>query len=248
MNASMSRMRSVSAQIQGVGMRFMRNATSRMWPVRPMPPRVARKRSTLAVGAALDDAPVGHAQAQRRDVRAEAAVHVVVLAVDVGGHHAAEGDELRARRDGQEEAAGQEQPVELEHARARPRRAAGPSLRSKARMRSARVVLAATGPAGGRQRRVAVGAAEPAREHGTLGERGEILRALLPRRHALASPSAEQGRRPSLQIGRSTAGKLLHTGTPQKCSPSVQVGVMRPARSTQGGPMWRARRGWTART
>ena len=48
--------------------------------------------------------------------------------------------------------------------------------------------------------------------------------------------------------GRTTFGKLRQTGTPQKCSPSVQVGVMRPWRSTQGGPMWRASRGWTART
>ena len=29
------------------------------------------------------------------------------------------------------------------------------------------------------------------------------------------------------QSGRVTFGKDRHTGTPQKCSPSVQVGVMR---------------------
>lgn len=38
-------------------------------------------------------------------------------------------------------------------------------------------------------------------------------------------------------IRRTTSGKSLHTFTPQKCDPSVQIGVEMPARSTHGGPM-----------
>lgn len=34
-----------------------------------------------------------------------------------------------------------------------------------------------------------------------------------------------------------TAGKSRHTGTPQKCVPSVQRGEMSPLRITHGGPM-----------
>ncbi len=41
----MSGMRSLSATIQGDGMRASVNSTSRMWPVSPIPPTVARKRS-----------------------------------------------------------------------------------------------------------------------------------------------------------------------------------------------------------
>ncbi len=42
---SMSGTRSLSSRIQGEGMRSSPSSTSRMWPVRPMPPSVARKRS-----------------------------------------------------------------------------------------------------------------------------------------------------------------------------------------------------------
>ncbi len=83
----------------------MRNSTSRMCPVSPMPPMVARNSSGSCSSGAPEDAPVGDAHLERADVLAEAAVDVVVLAVDVGGHHAAEGDELGAGRDGREPAA-----------------------------------------------------------------------------------------------------------------------------------------------
>ena len=59
--------------------------------------------------AALDDAVVGEAHAERAHVRAEAAGDVVVPAVHVAGDHAAERDELGARRDRREEAARHEQ-------------------------------------------------------------------------------------------------------------------------------------------
>ncbi len=45
MNWSMSSMRSLSMTIHGDGTRISGNSTSRMWPVRPMPPTVARNRS-----------------------------------------------------------------------------------------------------------------------------------------------------------------------------------------------------------
>jgi hypothetical protein len=48
MKRSMSSMRSLSAWIQGEGTRSSRHSTSRMWPVSPMPPMVARKRSGSA--------------------------------------------------------------------------------------------------------------------------------------------------------------------------------------------------------
>ena len=115
----------------------------------PMPPRVARKRSALLPGRALDDAAVRHAHAQGEDVAAEAAVAVVVLAVDVGRHHAAQGDELRAGSDGGEEAARQEEAVELEEREARPPRAGRPWPGRRTRMRSASGVPATTGWPGG---------------------------------------------------------------------------------------------------
>ena len=54
-----------------------------------------------------------------------------------------------------------------------------------------------------------------------------------------SSAATDAGRRP---------GKSLHTGTPQKCEPSVQRGEISPLRITHGGPMWRPMRGCTART
>ena len=46
--------------------------------------------------AALSNIAVGSGQRERLDARAESAVAVVVLAVDVGGDHAADRDEARA--------------------------------------------------------------------------------------------------------------------------------------------------------
>ena len=73
----------------------------------------------MLASRAVDDAAVGDAQPQRRDVAAEAAVDVVVLAVDVGGDHAAERDELGAGRDRREPAARQERAVQLVERQAR---------------------------------------------------------------------------------------------------------------------------------
>ena len=68
-------------------------------------------------------------------------------------------------------------------------------------------------------------------------------RAARDHEHARRSRSDGRDGAPLAQIGRSALGKLRQTGTPQKCSPSVQVGVTRPARRTHGGPMCAARRG-----
>ena len=65
------------------------------------------------VGPAVDQITGGQPHAEAGHMVAEAARLVVVLAVDVGGHHAAERDELGARRDGGEPAAGHEQAVDF---------------------------------------------------------------------------------------------------------------------------------------
>jgi hypothetical protein len=39
------------------------------------------------------------------------------------------------------------------------------------------------------------------------------------------------------QMRRSILGKSSQTFTPQKCEPSVQMGVVMPARTWHGGPM-----------
>ena len=63
--------------------------------------------------AALDEAVIGEAHPQRADVRAEAALQVMVLAVDVAGDHSAERHVLRSRCDGREETSREDQPVQL---------------------------------------------------------------------------------------------------------------------------------------
>ena len=50
MKRSMSWMRSVSVSSHGEGTRTSRHSTSRMWPVRPMPPTVARNNSDSRSG------------------------------------------------------------------------------------------------------------------------------------------------------------------------------------------------------
>ncbi len=62
--------------------------------------------------ATFEDATVGDAHAQRPQVAPDGARDVVMLAVDVARDHAAEGDELRPRRDWYEESALQAQPIQ----------------------------------------------------------------------------------------------------------------------------------------
>lgn len=50
------------------------------------------------------------------------------------------------------------------------------------------------------------------------------------------------------QSSRVACGKSRQTGTPQNLVPSVHRGETSPLRTTQGGPMNRVSRGWTART
>ena len=207
MKRSMSWMRSLSTRSRATARGPARNSTSRMWPVRPMPPTVARNRSAFSSRRALHDAPVGHAHAQPQHVGAEAAVAVVVLAVHVGRHHAAQRDELRAGRDGREEAAGQEEPVDLAQREAGLRAQRRRSPGSKARMRSASAAAATTGWLRRRQRRVAVGAAQAAAEHGVARERLEVLRADLAAGHGHAAPAGELGSgSPTLRSGAQRRG------------------------------------------
>ncbi len=243
---SMSGTRSLSCRIQGEGMRSSPSSTSRMCPVRPMPPSVARNRSLSRSREQSRMRPSATRRRSARTWRPKRAGHVVVLAVHVGRHHAAQGDELRARRDGAVEAARQQQPVHGPQRQAglgaqdaglrvEGRDAVGQRRRGHAALRRRR------------QRRVAVGARQAARQHGVAGQALEVLGALLVAGDGDQAP-ARDARLAVLHRGRSTSGKLRQTGTPQKCSPSVQVGVMRRWRSTQGGPMCRARRGCTVRS
>jgi hypothetical protein len=144
----------------------------------------------LALGRAGQDAPVGHAQRQARDVLADAAGHVVVLAVHVGGHRAPERDELRPRRDRHEVAAREE---DLEEAAQRQARLGAHHARLRVEREDA---VGERGVdrdrLGGRgQRGVAVGASEPARER--HAERGapQVLGADLGAGNGNAAPTAE---------------------------------------------------------
>ena len=132
--ASRPSIRRLSPQIQGEGMRRMGNSTSRMWPVNPMPPTVARKSSRFVLGGTFQHPPVRHAELEAPDVLAKAAVDVMILAVDVGSDHAAQGDELRARRDGHEPAAAQQQAIQGQqrHAGLAPQHAGLPRRRPAA--------------------------------------------------------------------------------------------------------------------
>ena len=99
---------SLSCQIHGVATRGIWNSTSRMWPVSPMPPSVARKSSRSCSSLSTRSMrPSATRMRSEPHVLAEAAGDVVVLAVHVGGHHAAEGDVMRARRHRREPAARQ---------------------------------------------------------------------------------------------------------------------------------------------
>ena len=111
--------------------------------MRPIPPCVARNSSGSCVSLDLELAPVGEREAQRAEVGAERAGGVVVLAVDVGRHHAAERHVTGARHDRHREAAG---------------RAASPTRRASESPASARST-----PALGIEGEQPVGA--PARRH-----------------------------------------------------------------------------------
>ena len=65
----------------------------------PIPPRVARNNSGWLFFGDLQDAAIGDAHAQRAHMLAETAFLVVVLAVNVGRDHPAQGNVLRAGSD-----------------------------------------------------------------------------------------------------------------------------------------------------
>ena len=97
----------VSCAIQAVATGASLNVASRMVPVSPMPPIVATKRSTFSCGEQVLTSPLGRARSNELDMMAEAAGAMMILAVDVGGDHAADGDEFGAGNDGREKAARQ---------------------------------------------------------------------------------------------------------------------------------------------
>ena len=72
----------------------------RMMPVRPLPPTVAQNSSAFAApsGVSVRTWPSAVSRSIERDVVAEAARAVVVLAVDVAGDRAADGDLPGARQ------------------------------------------------------------------------------------------------------------------------------------------------------
>ena len=77
------------------------------------------KQIRMPLWRALEDASVGDAHLQRRDVIAEVAVLVLILAVHVRRDHAAECDETRAWRYRREEPPWHEEPVELSQRKTR---------------------------------------------------------------------------------------------------------------------------------
>ena len=84
---------SPSAMKYAVSVGVIAIVARRMMPVSPLPPTVAQNSSGLgAVGGQVADLAVGGQQVHRADVVAEAARAVVVLAVDVAGDRAADGD------------------------------------------------------------------------------------------------------------------------------------------------------------
>jgi hypothetical protein len=172
----------------------------------------------LALLGHLQHAIVRDAHAQRADVLAEAAHHVVVLAVHVARHHAAERHVLGSRIDGRRPAARREEGVELPQREARlgaqhaalgieaedPVRQARPRAGSRRRRRQRGIAVGA--PEAATQRRA------PARALQVFGEplltgRDRVTppaRELLHRpfhRMALARLDAAKGSRRSSRVG-----------------------------------------------
>ena len=84
---------SPSAMKYAVSVGVISMVARRTIPVSPLPPTVAQNSSASSPsGVSVADLPVGGQQLHRPDVVAEAARAVVVLAVDVGGDGAADGD------------------------------------------------------------------------------------------------------------------------------------------------------------
>ena len=144
----------------------------------PREPHAAQRRpEQIGVGVAIDrqDAAVWDREDQPADRAAEGAVDVVVLAVDVRRHRAAQGDVAGTRGDGREPTPLQEQRGDIPDGQ--PRLGAQPArLRIEpddpigAHGRGHGAIGGARGQGG-----VAVGAAEAPREHGSRGHLREIF-------------------------------------------------------------------------
>ena len=133
-------------------------STSRMWPVSPMPPIVARNSSGLAARSTVRMRPSATRIRSDGDVAADAAVDMVVLAVDVGGDHAAERHELGSGGHGDEPPAGGERTGRVGRGKT-PLRRGDARGRRRTRARGRRGRVRDRVPAGGGQRSVPVGAA-----------------------------------------------------------------------------------------
>ena len=102
MVSSRSRVRSVSTTIHGVSTRRSASSAATTTPVRPMPPAVAQKALGVAVRREAQELARGGDELQPQHVLAEAAVAMVVLAVHVRGHRAADRHLAGAGGDGRE--------------------------------------------------------------------------------------------------------------------------------------------------
>ena len=179
--SSRSRARRVSATSQGDSMRSSATSTSSTWPVRPMPPCVARNSSGSFSSVISSTRPSATRMRSARTCAAEGARLVVVLAVHVRRHHAAERHVGRAGEDRAREAARPEDPVDLpEREPGLGAQDAGLGVEGEEAVRAPRTHHAVA--RGGGQRGVAVGAAETARElragAGGLEVHGRLLAAL----------------------------------------------------------------------
>ena len=221
-----------------------------MIPVRPIPPTVARKRSGSTLPRALEHAAVGDLHAQPRDVAAEAAVAVVIPAVNVGRHHPAHRDELRAGGDRHEPAARQEQPVNVAQRQAGlGAQQAGLRVPREDPVRQCRrrdLPIARR-----RQGRIAVRAAQPARERHPAGRSLEVLRAHFARRHdGRVAPSRQKRfwlharnlyqRRPE-RPRRREAGQAGRKRVPMETcgrAPGSGDAAFRPGSSARGPAAW----------
>jgi hypothetical protein len=159
-------------------------------------------------------AAIRDAQAQAPHVRAERAGAMVILAVHVGRHHAAQRDELGSRRDRRVEAAREEEPVERLHREARLRvQRARRRVEAEDAVRQQRRGHAVLGPRG--QRRVAVRPAHAARERGPARHRLEVLRADLAAGDRDAAPALE----PRLRCGAQRPGSAATRGRRRSARP-----------------------------
>ena len=174
-------MRCSRTRTNGVACGSMRKHTRRMMPVSPIPPIVAANSSGSVVGRDAARLAVGGQQVEPLHMVAEAAVAVVVLAVDVGGDGAADGGEGGARAGRRHEAARHERLQQVAEGNAR---LATSSPVGRLEGQQPVEPLGQQRVAAAVERRVAIGAAGAARDQafgpGFFEGRGDLALALGP--------------------------------------------------------------------